>query len=130
LFSSSAFKNVQLDVSVRGPDKEKLDEIAGKVTKWMKANPAFTDVDTSAAARNPELQVVIDRDKAADLGVSVQTVAATLGVLVGGEPVTKYKEGADQYDVWLRADLPGRDRPAAVAALTVPSQTGRLVELR
>jgi HAE1 family hydrophobic/amphiphilic exporter-1 len=53
-----------------------------------------------------------------------------MGLLVGGEPVTKYKEGADQYDVWLRAALPGRDRPSAVNALTVPDARGELVELR
>ncbi len=38
--------------------------------------------------------------------MNVQGVATALGLLVGGEPVTKYKEGADQYDVWLRAALP------------------------
>ena len=131
LFSSSAFKNVQLELNLRGPDGAKLDEAAAKVVAWMRTKPdLFTDVDTNAASRNPELQVVIDRDKAADLGVSVQAIATTLNVLVGGEPVTKYKEGAEQYDVWLRADLPSRDRPAAVAGLSVPAANGRLVELR
>ena len=96
----------------------------------MKTRPIFTDVDTSAASRNPELQVVIDREKAADLGVSVQGIASSLQVLVGGEPVTKYKEGSEQYDVWLRADQLFRDRPTAVSALTVPSQSGKLVEVR
>lgn len=130
LFSSSAFKNVQLELSIVGPDSDKLDEYAAKVQKWMKTRPIFTDVDTSAASRNPELQVVIDREKAADLGVSVQGIASSLQVLVGGEPVTKYKEGSEQYDVWLRADQLFRDRPTAVSALTVPSQSGKLVEVR
>ena len=130
LFSSSAFKNVQLELSIVGPDSDKLDEYAAKVQKWMKPRPIFTDVDTSAASRNPELQVVIDREKAADLGVSVQGIASSLQVLVGGEPVTKYKEGSEQYDVWLRADQLFRDRPTAVSALTVPSQSGKLVEVR
>ncbi|OWK36350.1 efflux RND transporter permease subunit [Fimbriiglobus ruber] len=130
MFSSSAFKNVQLELSIRGPDSEKLDDYAARALKWMKANPNLTDADTNAAARTPELQVLIDRDKAADLGVSIQAVASTLQVLVGGEPVTKYKEGVEQYDVWLRADLPSRDRAAAIADLTVPSEGGKLVELR
>jgi HAE1 family hydrophobic/amphiphilic exporter-1 len=99
LFSSSAFKNVQVELCLRGPDSQKLDEYADRMVRWMRANPRFTDVDTNAASRTPELQVVIDREKAADLGVDVQAVATTLGVLVGGEPVGKYKEGAEQYDV-------------------------------
>jgi HAE1 family hydrophobic/amphiphilic exporter-1 len=130
LFGSSAFKNVQLEVALRGPDSKVLEAAAAKLRSRMQADGRYADVDTTVGSRNPELQVLIDREKAADLGVSVATVASTLQVLVGGEPVTKYKEGVDQYDVWLRADLPSRDRPSAVASLTVPSTTGRLVELR
>lgn len=130
LFSSSAFKNAQLDLSIRGPDGDKLEEYAAQIVKKMKANPKFTDVDTNAASRSPELQVRIDRQRAADQQVNVQAVATALSLLVGGEPVTKYKEGSEQYDVWLRAALPGRDRPEAINSLTVTDATGQLVELR
>ncbi|HET6575927.1 MAG TPA: efflux RND transporter permease subunit, partial [Fimbriiglobus sp.] len=60
LFSSSAFKNVQLELSLRGPDRARLQELASAVVKRMEASPHFTDVDTNAASRNPELQVRID----------------------------------------------------------------------
>jgi HAE1 family hydrophobic/amphiphilic exporter-1 len=130
VFNSTAFKNVQLELSLRGPDIDRLQEFANTVAKKMRANPTYTDVDTNASSRNPELQVVINREKAADLGVSVAAVASGLQVLVGGDPVTKYKEGADQYDVWLRAELPARDRPGAVAVLTVPGAGGKPVEVR
>ncbi len=129
LFSSSAFKNVQLELSLRGPDGDKLLEYANAILKKMKANPNFTDVDTNAANRSRELQVRIFRDKAADVGVSVATVASTLQVLVGGEPVTKFKEGVDQYDVWLRANAPNRDREAAIGALAVQSASGEAIPL-
>ncbi len=130
LFGSSAFKNVQLDVSLRGPDGDRLQAYAEELAKKMRANPHFTDVDTNARSRTPELHVRIDRDLAADQGVPVMTVASALGVLVGGEPVSKYKEGSEQYDVWLRATLPSRDREKAIQELTVPSLDGQLVELR
>ena len=130
LFSSSAFKNAQLDLSIRGPDTEKLERAAAKIVERMKADPRFSDVDTNAASRSPELQVIIDRKRAADQKVNVRGVATALGLLVGGEPVSKFKEGAEQYDVWLRAALPSRDRPAAIDALTVPDATGAPVEMR
>jgi HAE1 family hydrophobic/amphiphilic exporter-1 len=130
LFSSSAFKNAQVDISLRGPDTDRLNVYADKIVRWMKANGHYTDVDTNAASRSPELQVRIDRDRAADQGLSVQGIATALQVLVGGEPVSKFKEGDEQYDVWLRADLPSRDRQEAVFGLTVPAADGRLVELR
>ncbi len=129
LFSSSAFKNVQLEVSLRGPEIETLNSAAAKLKAFLKADPIYTDVDTNASSRTPELQVHIQRDRAADLGVPVVTVASTLGVLVGGEPVSKFKDGPDQYDVWLRANLENRDRAAAIRMLTVPSRSGQLVDL-
>ncbi len=131
LFSSSAFKNVQVELALMGPDGDKLDEYAAELVKQMRANPSFTDVDTNAAARSPELQVRMLRQQAGDLKVSPQAVAATLGMLVGGEPVSKYKEPgqADLYDVWLRADLTTRDRKDAIRRLSVPDADGGLVEL-
>jgi HAE1 family hydrophobic/amphiphilic exporter-1 len=130
LFSSSAFKNAQLDLSIRGPDPEKLERAAAAIVARMKADPRFSDVDTNASSRSPELQVRIDRQRAADQKVNVRGVATALALLVGGEPVSKFKEGSEQYDVWLRAALPSRDRPAAIDALTVPDASGAPVELR
>jgi multidrug efflux pump subunit AcrB len=89
----------------------------------------YVDMDTSLSLRKPELRVKIDREKASDLGIPVQTIASTLNVLVGGEPVTKYKELDEQYDVWLRADLPYRDRAETIGRLMVPSPKAGLVEI-
>jgi HAE1 family hydrophobic/amphiphilic exporter-1 len=129
LFSSSAFKNAQLDLSLRGPDGAKLEEYAAKVVAWMKSTGKFTDVDTNAASRSPEFQVRVNRDLAADLNVDMRGVATALELQVGGLPVTKYKEGSDQYDVWVRADLRSRDRAAVIPHLEVPTADGRLIEL-
>ena len=95
----------------------------------MKQHPDYVDIDTSLKLRKPELRVQIDRERASDLGISIQTIASTLNVLVGGEPVTKYKEMDEQYDVWLRADLPyprsaRRDQP-----VDGPVAERRLVQL-
>jgi hydrophobic/amphiphilic exporter-1 (mainly G- bacteria), HAE1 family len=131
LFSSSAFKNVQVELALLGTDSDRLDEYAAAMVKAMRANPSFTDVDTTAANRTPEVQVRMLRQQAGDLGVSPKAVAGTLGILVGGEPVSKFKEPGqpDLYDVWLRADLPSRDSTAAVERLKVPNAKGELVQL-
>ncbi|MCU0703329.1 MAG: efflux RND transporter permease subunit, partial [Fimbriiglobus sp.] len=131
LFSSSAFKNVQVELALMGPDGDKLDEYAAAMVAKMRAKPEFTDVDTNAAARSPELQVRMLRQRAADVGVSPQAVSATLGILIGGEPVSKWKEPGmpDLYDVWLRANLPNRDSREAVERLSVPSSKGDPVRL-
>jgi HAE1 family hydrophobic/amphiphilic exporter-1 len=97
--------------------------------QWMRQRREYVDIDSSLSLRKPELRVKIDREKASDLGIPVQTIASTLNILVGGEPVTKYKELDEQYDVWLRAELPYRDRPDAISRLMVPSSKAELVQL-
>lgn len=128
-FQAKGFRQVDIDLQVRGPDLDKLEDYANRLTAWMKSRPHYVDVDTSLSLRKPELRVLVDRERASDQGVSVQAIAATLNVLVGGEPVTTFKENDEQYDVWLRADLPSRDSPDSIATLTVPSSKGSLVKL-
>lgn len=128
-FQATGFRQVDVDLNLVGPDLTQLRAYADRITAWMRQQGHYVDVDTSLSLRKPELRVRIDRERASDLGVSVQTVAATLGLLVGGEPVSKYKEQDEQYDVWLRAEPAFRDAPEAVAALTVPSPKAGLVRL-
>jgi HAE1 family hydrophobic/amphiphilic exporter-1 len=123
-FQSSGFRQVAVDLNLSGPDLAKLQVFADQITGWMRKQGHFVDVDTSLSLRKPELRVRIDREKASDLGIPIQTIASTLNVLIGGEIVGKYKEFDEQYDVWLRADLPFRDNPDAISLLTIPSRVG------
>ena len=127
--SGSGFRQSMIDLNLRGPDLAKLQEYSEKILAYMRQNPAYVDIDTSLSLRKPELRVLIDRERASDLGIPVQTIAATLNVLVGGEPVTKYKELDEQYDVWLRAELSSRDRTEAIQRLMIPSPKAGLVQL-
>jgi len=129
LISGGGFRQTDINFNVRGPDLDKLNEYTGKMLEAMRATPGFTDVDTTVSYRKPELRANIDRKKASDLGVKVEDIASALRTLVGGEQVTKYKEGADQYDVWLRAELADRDDPASLARLSIPTEGGGLVRL-
>ncbi len=134
-FAGAGVRQAMIDLNLRGPDLEKLQEFSvgkdgrGGICAWMRGQGDYLDVDTSLSLRKPELRVKIDRERASDLGIPVQTIASTLNVLVGGEPVTKYKEFDEQYDVWLRADLADRDRAERIARLMVPSPKAGLVEL-
>lgn len=127
--SVAGFRQSMLELNLRGPDLARLQENSEKIMAWMRQRPEYVDIDTSLSLRKPELRVKIDREKAADLDIPVQTIAATLNVLVGGEPVTKYKEFDEQYDVWLRAELPFRDRPEAIGQLMLHSPKAGLVQL-
>ena len=120
-FSATGFREVMIDFNLRGSDMRKLESLAEEITTWMRAEGHFVDVDSSLSLRKPELRIMPDRERASELGVSVESIATISGVLVGGEPVSKYKEGDEQYDVWLRAERTARLDTDTIGLLTVPS---------
>jgi HAE1 family hydrophobic/amphiphilic exporter-1 len=113
-----------------GPDLAQLDQYGKEITDMMKAMPGVTDVDTNYVVGKPELGVEIDREKAADLGVRVQDIAASLNVLVGGQQATSYYEGGEEYEVHVRAAEGERRDPQGIAQMEVPSATLGTVALR
>jgi len=109
---------------IQGPDLALLERYTEAVKKRLAEIPGVTDLESSYEPGKPELRVFIDREKAADLNVSVASVATALRTLVGGdEQVTTYREGDDRYDVALRVDKAFRDSPTALQRLYVPSAT-------
>ena len=119
----------QVDLNLVGTDLDVLTDYTYRLIDRLRKVPGLVDVDTTLSARKPELQVTLDRDRAADLGVNAETVASTLAVLVGGEPVSTFQEGDEQYDVWLRAEEGDRSASAAIDDLTVPTNTRKLAPI-
>lgn len=116
-------------ISLQGPEIDKLAGYADTLKSRLLELPGLVDVDSTLSMRKPELQVNIDRERAMDMGIPVQMIANTLSVLVGGQIVSTYKEGTEQYDVWLRADKSFRADSKDLGALTLPSPTAGLVQL-
>lgn len=117
-------------LSIQGPDIQQLAIYSESLKARLRQLPGLVDVDSTSSMRKPELQVAIDRDRAMDLGVPVQLIAQTLNTLVGGQIVSTYKEGNEQYDVWLRADRADRATQSDLASITIPSpKVGGPVEL-
>lgn len=129
MFQGSGSRQVLIDLNLRGPDLDLLEKYSERIAQWMRSQPLYLDVDTSLSLRKPELRVQIDRERASDLGIPVATIASALNVLVGGEPVSKYKELDEQYDVWLRAEQSSRDKFESIGRLKLPSPKAGLVEL-
>ena len=116
-------------LSLLGPDLEKLEEYSSAIKQRLSKVEGLVDVDSTLSLRKPEVQVEIDRERASDFGIPVQTIATTLNVLIGGQAVSRYKEGSEQYDIWLRADRQFRANPQQLETLTIPSPTVGLVQL-
>jgi HAE1 family hydrophobic/amphiphilic exporter-1 len=88
-----------------------------------------TDSDTSFEATQPELRNNVDRQRAADLGVSLDSLSSSLRTLVGGEEVSKYKEGDEQFTVRLRMDEQFRNNAATMGDLYISATSGRMVRV-
>ncbi len=116
-------------VNLAGPDLNQLDRYARELIRKLKEQPGLVDIDTTLSLRKPEVQVIVDREAASDLGIPVVTVADSLRILVGGLPVTKFRDGGQQYDVWLRARADERSSTKELYDLTLPSPTAGLVKL-
>jgi HAE1 family hydrophobic/amphiphilic exporter-1 len=127
--SSGGQRVAELEFNVRGPDLARLEGYSDRLVAGMRKLPGLVDVDTTLAVRTPEVRLVIDREKASDLGIDVREIAATVQTYVAGQAVSKYKEGDEQYDIWLRAE-PGKRRTAQdLYDLTLRSRGGQLVRL-
>jgi hydrophobic/amphiphilic exporter-1 (mainly G- bacteria), HAE1 family len=119
-----AGSTAELQFFLQGPDLSQLDKYAQQVKARLSRIPGVTDLDTSYEAGKPELRVIVNRDKAADLNVNVGSIANAMRVLVGGDDqVTTYREGDDRYDVQLRVEKEFRDTPQALERLYVPSSS-------
>jgi hydrophobic/amphiphilic exporter-1 (mainly G- bacteria), HAE1 family len=122
LFNSAGFREVDVDLNLIGPDTTKLKQWSDRINQFMSEKGGYIDVDTSLSLAKPEARIRPDRERFSDLGVSIDDVARTTNILVGGEPVSKYKEEAEQYDVWLRAEPKYRNDWEVISRMSVPSK--------
>ncbi len=96
----------------------------------INTNPNLTNVDFDYKETQPQLRVQVDRTRAADLGVSIQTIGRTLESMMGGRRVTTYVRDGKEYDVILRAQDSDRMQPMDMENIYVRSaRTGTMVPL-
>jgi HAE1 family hydrophobic/amphiphilic exporter-1 len=120
--SGGGQRNADISFVVSGPDLDKLTKYADDLLKKMKTIPDVVDVDSTLITGKPELRVVIDRARAADLGVRVADVAQSLNTLVAGQKVSTFNAGTDQYNVRVRAMGEFRASAEGLKRMLVTSQ--------
>jgi HAE1 family hydrophobic/amphiphilic exporter-1 len=114
---------------LQGPDLTQLEKYSEELRAKALLIPGLVDVDTSLNAGKPEMSVLLDRPKAADLGVSVADAADAIRLLVAGDQVTTFNDAGEQYEVHLRAEEINRSSTEAIAGLPVPSSRLGIVSL-
>ncbi len=125
-------RQVAIMYSIRGLELDKLENYTKEIQERLGKLPGIVDLDSSLEKGKPEVRVFIDRDKAADLGVDVATIAETANFLLSGEvEITKFKDEARgrRYDVRVRLDPENRASPDDIGQIYVRSKDGKLVML-
>jgi len=113
-----------------GQEFKPLVELAKEVNQEIVKVPSVVDARVSLNLNSPEVQVVIDRTRASDLGVRVSDIAGAVRLLMSGEDqISTYKEGAEQYLVTMRLLPSQRDSTAALSRILVPSSKLGLIRL-
>jgi len=136
MVSKSAMKGIRqggtadIEVKVKGQEVGKLYDLAGQVAQTMQSLKQFKNVYISMDMTKPEYQVRIDRVRAAELGVSVADVAATLRTLVNGEVATRYREGDEYYNIRLMVPESRIASKRAIENLALPSAQGSYLRIR
>ncbi len=117
--------NADVQYFIQGPDLDKLAKYSDALLAKMKQIPGVVDADSTLRTGKPELNLDIDRTRAADLGVSVLDIEGALNTLVAGQVASTFNAGDDQYDVRVRAQEQFRGGVEGLSKMTVPSSNQR-----
>ncbi|WOB06319.1 efflux RND transporter permease subunit [Piscinibacter gummiphilus] len=116
-------------VIVTNDSYDNLSRVTQQMLAEMAKNPGFVQPDTDLRLNKPEIFLEVDRDRAADAGVSVDQVARTVETMLGGRAVTRYKRDAEQYDVLVQTEMRGRTTPEDIDKLFVRGRGDAMVPL-
>ncbi|HEY0323372.1 MAG TPA: efflux RND transporter permease subunit [Pyrinomonadaceae bacterium] len=119
--SGGGFRNADIQYVIGGPDLDKLTKYSEELLAKMKTIPDVVDADSTLILGKPELRIVIDRARAADLGVRVGDISQALNTLVAGQKVSTFNAGTDQYDLRVRAIGEFRTSVEGLSRMIVPS---------
>ena len=125
----TAQRGFPIEFTVRGPDWDKLGSFGQEIMKRMKASGFMTDVDTDYQLGMPELQIYPDRQKSAEQGVSVLSIADTINAMVGGVRQGKFTARGKRYDIRVRLAEVNRSNPEDIKNMWVRNQFGEVVPL-
>jgi len=122
----------QVEVEITGHDLAVTNALAEKVKRILEKTPGAVDIRISRKKPRAEVWVKVDREKAAELGVSTAAVAMTLRTNYYGFEATKYRDAGDDFDIFVRLDEKNRSTLKGIGEIMVPSmrEDVKLVKLK
>ena len=124
-----SFRNPPVQFVIQANSYEDLERMTNALLAKARESKAIANPDVDLRLNKPQLSVEIDREKAATLGIDVETIGRTLETLLGGRQVTRFKREGKQYDVIVQLEARDRETPTDLTSIFVRARDGRLVQL-
>ncbi|KJY66372.1 multidrug transporter AcrB [Vibrio coralliilyticus] len=112
-----------------GSDYPELKQWAEKLEQLAEESPIMEGADINYSERTPELVVTVDKQRAAELGISVSEISETLEIMLGGKSETTFVERGEEYDVYLRGDENSFNNATDLSQIYLRTSSGELVTL-
>ncbi len=126
---SQSITSSPLELVIQGNDLQRLNQYADEVVQRAQQVPGIVNLQSNLSINKPQLEVKIDRDRAADLGVSARDIAQTLQILLGGLDLSTFKLDGRSYDVIAQLQRERRSKPEDMLELFVRGRGGELIPL-
>ncbi|MDH5715448.1 MAG: efflux RND transporter permease subunit [Candidatus Aminicenantes bacterium] len=130
MYSSAGGTQAPIEIKIFGKDLPVLKQIAEDIAQRIEDVEGVRDVDTTLREGKPELQIRLNRQQAADLGLTVGQVAATIQTAMLGSVATRYTTGGEEIDVRIRLREADRRSLEDLQDLLIPSPFGFYTPLR
>ncbi|WP_312562978.1 efflux RND transporter permease subunit [Anaerospora sp.] len=119
-----------VQIALRGPELDKLNQMAQQLVEKIRQIPGTTDVDVSAEQSSPEIQVAVDAVRVSDAGLDTTTVATTIQMaFLGATTRNEFNPSDKDYQIRVQLEEQGRSSLDDVANLLIASKTGNFVRL-
>ena len=118
-----------LNLEVRGEDFNQMSEAVESIKKKIKDIPGLVDLTDDFDRSRPELKVIIDRDKASRLGLRARDIANTVRTAFNGKKVSVFRDGTEEYDIWVQLDQSFRSNQSDLSSLFIYTPSGEPVRL-
>ncbi len=116
-------------VVITSADYEGLDRAVNILVAELAKIPGLQNIETDLKLNKPELKVQVERDRAVDAGVQVETVGRTMETMLGGRQVTRFKQNGEQYDVLVQMAPGDRASPTDISDIFVRGRNDAMVPL-
>lgn len=123
-------RSKEVEVVIRSTASfEELDQYVTQIMQTLNNDPRLVTPDNNLRLNTPQLEVDVDREKLALLGIDVNAVGRALETALGGRNITRFKEGSEQYDVLVQVEPTNRNEPRNLKNIYVRSNKNQMIPL-